>query len=249
MADPYQTLYTYSDDGMNWQPLQEVALGGWLFWRPKTRDNLTWYNSAYWHEHGKAILLNSTDGINWNIVASIYEGEANDETEIEFLPDGRLICTSRLEGNAGADSVFGSSNASTLIAISSYPYTNWSSYVKSRITRLDGPCLFSYDNKTFAVGRYQPGPRTPFTELGSVFSKKRTAIFLVEDNGLTYLTDLPSAGDTSYAGVVQNGTDLYVSYYTSDITKDFPWILGMVADSDIRIAQVNLTALVALVES
>jgi len=243
LATPYQTVYTYTEDGQNWQPFQEIALSGWLFWRPKTNDNNTWYVPAYWHEHGQSILLNSTDGINWNVVATIYLGEANDETDIEFLPDGRLLATARLEGTE--DNMLGSSNASTLIATAPYPYHNWSSYVKSQETRLDGPVLFSYENNTYAIGRRQLGPRTVFTELGSIFSRKRTSIFLVREDGLFYLTDLLSAGDTSYAGVVLNSTELYVSYYTSDITKDYPWILGMIADSDIRMAKVNLTALAA----
>jgi hypothetical protein len=248
MATPYQTVYTYTDDGINWQPFQDISQAGWLFWRPKTNDNITWYVPAYWHEHGQSILLNSTDGINWNIVATINIGEGNDETAIEFLPDGRMICTARLEGIA--DSIFGNANASTLIATSSYPFTNWSSHIKSTVTRLDGPVLFSYENKTYAVGRNQIGPRTYFTELGSAFSRKRTSLYLVnETTGLTYITDLPSGGDTSYAGVVQNGTELYVSYYTSDITKDYSWVLGMVSDSNIRIAQINLTALNAFAEA
>ena len=248
IATPYKTVYTYTTDGDNWTDFQDIGHPGWLFWRPKTNDNVTWYVPAYWHEHGQSKLFNSTDGVNWTEVATIYTGEANDETAIEFLPDGRMICTARLEGTA--DTLFGSSEASTLIATASYPYTNWTSSIKSQVTRLDGPALFSYENKTFAVGRQHLGPRTYFTELGSIFSRKRTSIYLVnETTGLTYLTDLPSQGDTSYAGVVKNGTDLYVSYYTSDIRFDYSWLLGMVSDSDIYMAKVNLTTLNALAES
>ncbi|MHA1426876.1 MAG: hypothetical protein ACTSQI_12890 [Candidatus Helarchaeota archaeon] len=248
MATPYQTVYTYTEDGVNWQPFNNITQNGWLFWRPKTYDNATWYVPAYWHEHGKSALFNSTDGINWSFVADIWNGEGNDETAIEFLSDGRMICTARLEGTA--DTLFGRTNASTLIAISSYPYTDWNSYIKSRVTRLDGPVLFTYNNKVFAIGRYQVGSRTYFTELGSVFSRKRTSLFLVnESTGLKHLTDFPSGGDTSYAGIVINGSDAFVSYYTSDITKDYPWLLGMVSDSDIRIGHVNLTALTLLTET
>lgn len=247
IATPYQTIYTSTENGSYWESFQDIAHAGWLFWRPKTNDNATWYVPAYWHEHGESILLNSTDGINWNIISTIWVGEGNDETAIEFLPDGRMICTARLEGTA--DTLFGSSNASTLIATSAYPFIDWTSHIKSRVTRLDGPVLFSYNEKTYAIARYQIGPRTFFTELGSVFSGKRTSIFLVnETTGLTRLTDLPSAGDTSYAGVVKNGTELIVSYYTSDITKDYSWLLGMVSDSDIRMAKIDLTALNALAE-
>ena len=55
------------------------------------------------------------------------------------------------------------------------------------------------------------------------------------------LTDLPSAGDTSYAGIVMQGDDLYASYYTSDIEWDPPWILGMFESSAIKMARISLS--------
>ncbi|MBC7228465.1 MAG: hypothetical protein H5T61_14740 [Thermoflexales bacterium] len=51
---------------------------------------------------------------------------------------------------------------------------------------------------------------------------------------------------TSYAGVVILGDSLYVSYYTSDICRDVPWLMGMVLPSDIRIARIPLAALEGL---
>ena len=60
---------------------------------------------------------------------------------------------------------------------------------------------------------------------------------------LIYLSDLPSCGDTSYTGVVIRGGDVYVSYYTNDVHTDYPWILGMVRPSDIRIAKIPLARL------
>jgi hypothetical protein len=66
---------------------------------------------------------------------------------------------------------------------------------------------------TFATRRYQPQPWGPLTELGSVLSRKRTALFRVDEDRLTWLSDLPSAGDTSYASTVIRGDFLYVSYY------------------------------------
>ncbi len=57
------------------------------------------------------------------------------------------------------------------------------------------------------------------------------------------LTDLPSAGDTSYAGVVIQGDEMYVSYYSSLVKKDPTWIEGMFGRTDIRIARVSLPAM------
>jgi hypothetical protein len=244
-AEPYTTFYTLTEDGNSWRPLEPVEPAGWLFWHPRTNDSTTWYVSAYWHEHGKSILLKSGDGIEWSIVSQIYEGERNDETAIEFLPDGRLIATSRLEGTGG---IRGDPLASTLIAVSSPPFESWS-HIKSRVTRLDGPCLFPHDGKVFAAGRYQPGRLPLVGEQGSVFVRKRTSLFLLEPKRLRRLSDLPSAGDTSYVGAAIVGDSLYLSYYTSRIDRDYPWLLGMFMASNIRMAKISLASLAAVAES
>jgi hypothetical protein len=243
--EPYTTVFSTSEDGASWGPLVDVRPEGWLFWSPKTVDSTTWYVPAYWREHGKSILLKSSDGVNWSKVSEIYEGERNDETAIEFLPDGRMIATLRLEGSGR---VRGDSQASTMIAVASPPYEEWSR-VKSRVTRLDGPCLFSYGGQVFAAGRYQADRVPGLSEQGSAFSRKRTSLFLVREDGLTYLSDLPSSGDTSYSGAVVQGEVTHVSYYTSPIDKDYPWLIGMLSATDIRVAKISLPSLARLAES
>lgn len=235
-AEPYSTQVTSTDDGQHWARVKDIEPPGWLFWRPKTRDNKTWYVPAYWHEHGKAILLKTTDGEHWSEVSTIYKGDRNDETDIEFLADGRMIATARLEFS---DSLFGHPEACTFIGTSAPPYQDWRG-VKSDVTRLDGPALFSYRGVVYAVGRHNPyRPHFP-NYFGSIFAKKRTALYRVEPDRLLYLSDLPSAGDTAYAGVVVRGEDAYISYYTSDIRRDYPWLLGMISASEIRIARIHL---------
>jgi hypothetical protein len=235
-AEPYFTMVTASTDGTTWEAYRSAGHDGWLFWRPKSRDGRTWYVAAYWHEHGKAILLKSGDGYRWEKVSGIHEGDFNDETAIEFLPDGRMLATGRLEV---AGYYFGDNRGNTLIAVSGPPYTKWTKS-HSFVTRLDGPRLFIYRDKLYAVGRYQPGPKGYLFETGSILSKRRTALYAVQEKRLVYLTDLPSAGDTSYAGTVLKGDDLYVSYYTSSISRDYPWVIGMVSASDIMMAKIDM---------
>lgn len=245
-ATPYGTVYSTSSDGTTWPPFAPIAQLGWLFWRPKTRDGVTWYVPAYWHEHGKSILLSSTDGVIWTRVSEIHVGDGNDETDIEFLPDGRMLATARLEMRA--DSPFGHRDACTLLAVAAPPYHEWKT-TRSYVTRLDGPYLFTHGGCVFAVARHQPGNRGPLTQLGSMVSRKRTALYRVEEERLVYLSDLPSAGDTAYAGVVLRDGHLYTSYYTSDITRDYPWMLGMLMASDIRLAKVDLASLEAVAKA
>ena len=251
VAEPYITVYSYTEDGETWTQFETIPeLDGWLFWRPKTQDGETFYNAAYWWEHGKSVLLKTSDGINWKIVSVINEGERNDETEIEFLPDSRMLATARLEYAYYADGAFGDKRGATLITVSESPYENWAELTQSLVTRLDGPYLFSYHGRIYAVGRYQPdlGKSGPLTDQGSIFSRKRTALYEVRLDGLLYLTDLPSAGDTSYEGVILDGDTAYISYYTSPIKKDYSWILGMLSPSQVRMAKVDLQALEELAD-
>ncbi len=238
-ADPITTVYATSADGSSWPLMEEIEPKGWLFWRPKTRDGKTWYVTAYWNKHGKSILLKSADGENWETVSQIYEGERNDETDFEFLPGGKILATGRLEGNGSG---FGDSSASTFIAVSSVPYKKWS-VTKSSLTRLDGPCLFPYNGLVYAIGRYQASFAPKFVEQGGIYSRKRTSLFAVREDSLVRLTDLPSAGDTSYAGIVVRGDEAHVSYYTSPIKRDYTWVLGMFRPTNIRMARLDLAAM------
>ncbi len=250
VAEPYLSIYSYTENGDHWQDFQTVpGVDGWLFWRPKTQNGTTFYNAAYWWEHGKSVLLKSTDGINWEIISTIHEGGRNDETEIEFLTDGRLLATARLEYGEG-EVVFGDPKGSTLITVSEPPYTAWTPRLESLVTRLDGPYLFSYNDRVYAVGRFQPNPGNdgPLTDQGSIMASKRTSLFEVRESGLAYLTDLPSDGDTSYVGLVVDGDTAYASYYTSPIDHDFVWILGMLSPSSIRMAKIDLKAMESLAD-
>jgi len=247
--EPYQTVYAYSENGTDWSPLELVPdMDGWLFWRPKTQDGVTFYNAAYWYHHGKSVLLKSTDGIQWEIVSTINEGERNDETEIEFLPDGRLLATARLEyDESWLDGALGDKRGATLITVSEPPYTTWNELTQSLVTRLDGSYLFTYNDRVYAVGRYQPdlGKSGPLTSQGSGLARKRTSLFEVREDGLAYITDLPSDGDTSYAGLVMDDDYAYVSYYTSPLNHDYGWILGMFSQTSVRMAKINLAAMEA----
>jgi hypothetical protein len=244
MATPEGTVLATSTDAVHWTPFEPVGPEGWLFWRPKSNDGgQTWYVPAYWKDHGRSILLRSSNGRDWEQVSVIHEGDGNDETDIEFLPDGRLLATTRLE--VTPDTILGHYDGRTGIAVAAPPYTEWST-VDSRVTRLDGPNLFELDGSIFAVARFQPDPNGFLTRMGGILSRKRTALYRVEPDRLVRLSDLPSSADTSYAGVVVRGDALYVDYYTSRIDRDWPWLFGMPLRTDIRMARIPTAALRAV---
>ncbi|MHA1130574.1 MAG: hypothetical protein ACTSQQ_07155 [Candidatus Helarchaeota archaeon] len=143
------TQYSYSINGTDWCSLQNVNPSGVRFWRPKTQDNMTWFIPSI--RSNLVELWNSTDGTNWTKISIISDRPGADETEIEFSENGSLIATTRLQSST----ILGDNSQTTLISYTTPPYESWS-HEKSNITRLDGPILFSYNNKTFAIGRYQP---------------------------------------------------------------------------------------------
>jgi hypothetical protein len=272
-AIPSGTVLAASDDGASWSAFEPVGPPGWLFWRVRPHPSEhtpagapIWYASAYWKDHGESILLRSPDGRAWERVATIHRGDANDETEIAFLPnaDGslsdRLVATCRLE--ITPDTLQGHADAATLLAFADPPYTEWSRErtVRTQATRLDGPVAFADGGRLFAVARAQPGARHWPVHLGSAFARKRTALWWLDPGReapdgkgagaprLVWLSDLPSAGDTAYAGIVLHEGALFADYYTSRVDRDYPWLLGMVRATDIRMARVPLAELHRIAE-
>jgi hypothetical protein len=239
-ALPVGTVFTSTADGDTWEPMRDVNTPGWLFWRPKTIDGETWFVTAYWRDHGRAILLRSADGASWQEVSQVHAGDGCDETDFEFLADRRMLATARLEGHA--DTEWGDREGCTLLATAAPPYEYWT-FARSRVTRLDGPCSFSYNGHVYSIARYQATRVHRIAEMGGVYSRKRTSIFLLEEGRLVYLTDLPSAGDTAYAGVIVQGDSAFVSYYTSPPERDDTWVLGMFRPTDIKMARIDLVAL------
>ena len=140
------------------------------------------------------------------------------------------------------DTILGNYDGRTGIHVAAPPYTQWTTH-ESRVTRLDGPNLFSLDGQIFAVGRYQPDPNGFFTRMGGALSRKRTAIYRVEEGRLVKLSDLPSNADTSYAGVALRDGFLWVDWYTSRTDRDWPWLFGMPLRTDIKMARIPLQAL------
>lgn len=242
LAEPTGNSYCVSDDAVTWSEPEELSIKGWLLWRPKTFDGETFYLPAYWWEHGRSMLFTSTDGIDWTEVGQIYAGEKNDETAISFRPDGTMFMTARLEVDPNRWGYH--PDAHTLIGISSPPYTDWK-LGRSHETRLDGPCLFPIGNRTYACGRRHIGGSR---HMGSVWGAKRTSLYLVLPDRLVFLSDLPSNGDTSYAGVVVEEDSVLICYYTSPLGKDYPWLMGMLSNSSIEMARFKIKDLEALAD-
>jgi len=258
---PRTTFWSVSDDGVTWQEPQElvtvtaihrvdgeaqpVTSGGWNLWRPKTRNGKTWYVIASGRKPAYpntiTILIKTQDGIHWEEVSEVYTRHSNGEPAMEFLPRGGLIATLRCGSLGTYGYQFGNPTGNTILAVTTPPYRHWAC-THSFITRLDGATLFPLGERVFAVGRNHLGPRF---DMGNHMSVKRTAFYEVKRDRLVHLFDLPSTGDTAYTGVVVRNDDIYTSYYTPPIEKEYPWIFAICfkPKTDIRIAKVSASGL------
>jgi hypothetical protein len=45
-----------------------------------------------------------------------------------------------------------------------------------------------------------------------------------------------------------DGDTVYATYYTSPLEHDFPWIMGMLSASEIRMAKIDLSTMEALAD-
>jgi hypothetical protein len=106
--------------------------------------------------------------------------------------------------------------------------------------RLDGPIAFFYGARLFVIARKHV--------MGDDLGRKRTALYeiggtleggpiTIEERG-----ELPSAGDTAYAGVAMlDDSRAIVGWYSGDLARDEPWITAMIDLSDVWVGTIDLS--------
>ena len=192
--------------GKTFSPVQDVQIDtriqsnqDWL-WR--VTWNKQWgYGVLYQanEEEWKIYLVYTTDGINYTYLTRFtLDGKPN-ETTLRFLADGEtLVALVRREGE----------DQMGMIGHSKPPYHDWK---WSKLDhRLGGPNFWVLEDGSLleATRTYKPN-KTYGLQLSRIDVKGTH----------TPLIELPSGGDTSYAGLYQMGEHLYVSYYSSHEEK------------------------------
>ncbi len=234
------TVEAISDDGgHNWSTLVPIAPPTWSFWRVEEHDGV-YYSAAYEDGDLSVKLFSSDDGENWNPGAEIY-GIAEDtplETELVFMPSGRMLALVRVDGND--NELLGSAGRLRTIACwATAPYDSFDCSQTLDGVRFDGPVAFFHDDRLFVIARKH------FLETAN---RKRTTLYeltgTLEGGPLDVVDhgDLPSAGDTAYAGAADIDADhVAVTWYSSDLIDDEPWARAIFQPADIRAATIDFT--------
>ena len=229
-------VVTRSADGSTWTDLEQLGPATWSFWRIREHDGV-YYSAAYHDGDSEVVLFSSSDGLTWTAGATVY-GVAEDtplETELVFMPSGRLLALVRMDGT-DEELLGDTGRLRTKVCWAAAPYDSFDCPQEFGGYRLDGPLAFFEGQRLFVVARKHLQPT----------GRKRTAIFEItgtfEDGPLDIaeLGELPSAGDTSYAGAATLGADrVLVSWYSGVIADDLEWLSGMLAPTDIWIGTID----------
>ena len=231
-----------ADAGQTWSPLAPIGPPTWSFWRIRDDAAGVHYTAAYEDGDKSVALFASSDGTRWSQRATIY-GRAEDtplETELVFMPSGKLLALVRMDGSNLE--LFGNAGRlRTKVCWASPPFTDWDCSRELRGVRLDGPVAFFHGARLFVIARKH------FIEPEE---RKRTALYELTgdlDGGELAIAErgeLPSAGDTAYAGVAPIDRDRYlVTWYSSPVAADDPWILGALGPTDIWQATLDMSQL------
>jgi hypothetical protein len=238
-------VYLSSKDGKTWTDLKAMGPVGWSFWRIKKGPDGTLYNAAYQDGDASVYLFTSKNGIDWTKGPKVYDVAADSplETELEFMPKGKLLALVRTDGDDKKaeylDPTAEGAKQETQVCWSSPPYDKFDCPQALKGARLDGPVSFFWKGRLFVVAR----KHLPYI-------KKRTALFELTgdfDGGTLALKEwgeLPSAGDTAYAGAAPVDENRWLTtWYSSDVEDDANWLVGMLGLTDIRQATLDLSRL------
>lgn len=198
--DRHQSITWLSRYGENWSGAYAcpTGLGTW-------RWSATWtggvgYSFGYSGRDSRGTLYRTLDGKHWEaVVRNSFPAGYSNETSIAFAPDGTAHCLLRRDPRDG-----GPGTAQLGKAVSPYDAWTWTDLG----VRLGGPKMIHLDDgRLLATVRLHDPARTTLCEVKA------------EEGSVTPVLDLPSGGDTSYAGMVVHQSELWISYYSSHEEK------------------------------
>jgi hypothetical protein len=238
------SVETHSKDGRTWSPRRAIGPEGWGFWRV-ARQRGVYYSAAYEDGDLRVVLYRSKDGEHWTAGPEIYGVSADTplETELVFPHSGkRMLALVRMDGDDAH--LFGNNDdLRTKVCWAKAPYRHFSCPEELHGVRLDGPVAFWWNGRLFVIARkHLEGPGL----------RKRTALYEITGNleggpiGIVEWGVLPSAGDTSYAGVAHiRGPRFLTTWYSSPPAEDPSWLEGFGGRTDIWKAKLDLSQLPA----
>jgi hypothetical protein len=227
------TVRTETTDGRTFTPAVRVYDETWGFWR-FARHNGTLYATGYNDGDTQVGFFSSPDGVSWTKISPIYDvaNDAPSEAELQFFGDTAVSLVRLDNGTTLLD------DGQTAVCVAQVPYASWDCNRKLD-KRLDGPNWFSHNGHQYVIARKHLSgtrKRTAVYELLGDLTTPSSPITLNE------LFELKSSGDTAYVGVMPlSGDQFLVSWYSTNVQTDPPWLSGMLGPTDIWLTWLDLS--------
>lgn len=244
--EPGYIHYCERLEDSHWTEPQKIYQPGYVVWRIRTLGEHA-YMSVYYGldiygkgDRGDARFLISSDGILWKPISEEPQIDRVGAEEAEFVFDdkGGLVALVRLEVGGGALVCRAPADKIHCWECKFTPY------------KVDSSLMFTHKGRFFVIGRRNVAgrsargggifPENIWNAWNMVFyslTRKRTCLYEINPNTLELypLVDLPSKGDTAFAGIVPLSEDTYylVNYSSPLEGFDWPWIWGQLIRSQL----------------
>lgn len=259
-------------DDRGWDPPRAISPPDCVVWRVRPvggRLAMTLYRGAgsLFTRHPVPLTVElwaSDDGLTWSPLDPdrpiVHHGGS--ETELIELPDGRILAVVRKEGPHGG---WGADICTSEPGPAVGALARWERRADPR--KFDSPLLFLDRGRPFLLTRRQvafgggfdldrgplrrlaPALRTKVDQAAYWLTPKRTALYAIDPDArtATWLTDLPSAGDTAFAGEVpadprhpDDGRHLVFNYSSRVDRGWWPWMVGQLNRTHIYALDVTI---------
>lgn len=197
-AATHQSFAWFSQDGRDWSEAEAVGEPNYWLWRVVWQNSkaIGWGYRTGGESKREVRLYESADGKDYQpIVEATYDQGYPNESDIVFMGNGFAFCLLRRDPFAG-------DRGNALLGRALPPYREWQ--WRELPQRVGGPAMLALpDGRIVAAVRLYDGhTRTSLCWLDA------------EQTQLHEFLRLPSAGDTSYCGLVWHEDRLWVSYYS-----------------------------------
>ena len=195
-----QPVCWFSDNGKSWSSPIFFGERNWWLWRVSWHNGIA-YGFAYNRGQQKLKFYKGDPRRTFSCInEEVLSLEKHDlaypnESDMLFQDNKAYALVRRDAGSCSAQ-----------LGVSSYPYIHWKWHDLKHY--IGGPAILCVEEeKIIAAGRFWAGS-TPVTALYQLDLKNKS---------LTPNLILPSAGDSSYPGLVKKDDHLYISYYSSHV--------------------------------
>jgi len=197
----FKTYVSYTDDAEKWSEPQKCLETGFNLWKPIEHMGRFYANSHLKLDSGDSgpkrmsRLMTSTDGIKWEQVSIVRQGNWESETTFIFGENEHLYALLRQKYGSVAGFIYESDP----------PYQTWTG--KQVGQHFSGHCVREFRGVTYAFSRHY-GEQ----------SRTSTMIYTWDKGTLTPYAQTPlnpPKADCGYCEAVEMGDDMFICFYSS----------------------------------